>query len=171
MRNKDILLIILIIAVVVVISITFKNSVRDLKNYIVSEIPILKDKVDDMIEERVEEELEEREKERKSDIMNKLAEYKDTIKEKLFGYKNDLDKTIDEKINEKIKEYKSENDDDNDEKVHDCPVLIGMLKSNNIKSGIGVAIYDHDNNILGIVIAEFTDIKDSLDEIENTIIT
>lgn len=62
-------------------------------------------------------------------------------------------------------------DDDNDETVHDCPVLIGMLKSNNIKSGIGVAIYDHDNNILGIVIAEFTDIKDSLDEIENTIIT
>lgn len=62
-------------------------------------------------------------------------------------------------------------DDDNDEKVHDCPVLIGMLKSNNIKSGIGVAIYDHDNNILGVVIAEFTDIKDSLDEIENTIIT
>ena len=114
MRNKDFLLLILIIAVVVVISITFKNSVRDLKNYIVSEIPILKDKVDDMIEERVEEELEEREKERKSDIMNKLAEYKDTIKEKLFGYKNDLDKTIDEKINEKIKEYKSENDDDND---------------------------------------------------------
>ena len=63
MRNKDFLLLILIIAVIVVISITFKNSVRDLKNYIISGMPILKDKVDDMIEERVEEELEKREKE------------------------------------------------------------------------------------------------------------
>lgn len=121
MRNKDILLIFLIIAVVVIISITFRNSVRDLKNYIISEVPILKGEVDDMIEEKVEEELEEREKKRKSNFMDKLAEYKDTIKEKIFGYKSDLDKTIDEKIDEKIREYKSEYDDDTDDSPEDSP--------------------------------------------------
>lgn len=51
-------------------------------------------------------------------------------------------------------------DDETDELVHDSPVLIGMLKSNNIKSASGIVVYDHDNNILGILMAEFSEIKD-----------
>lgn len=164
MRNKDFLLIILIIAVIVVISITFKNSIRDLKNYIISGIPILKDKVDDMIEERVEEELEEREKERKSDIMNKLAEYKDTIKEKLFGYKSDLDKTIDEKIDEKIKEYKSEYDDDIDDSPEDSPIIpeqqtVKLLQS--LKPFNTTSTYQLDNKLK--TISEMTRIKNDIE--------
>lgn len=63
-------------------------------------------------------------------------------------------------------------DDENNEFVHDSPVLMGMLKNNNIKSCIGISIYDHDNNIVGILIAEFTEIHDSefLNNIEKTLI-
>lgn len=162
MRNKDFLLLILIIAVIVVISITFKNSIRDLKNYIISGIPILKDKVDDMIEERVEEELEEREKERKNDIMTKLTEYKDIIKEKLFGYKSDLDKTIDEKIDEKIKEYKSEYDDI-DESPEDSPTIpdeqqvVKLVQS----SKPTTSTYQLDNKLK--TISEMTRIKNDIE--------
>lgn len=46
---------------------------------------------------------------------------------------------------------------DTDELVHDSPVLSGMLKSNNIRSATAIAVYDHDNNILGIILAEFVD--------------
>lgn len=46
---------------------------------------------------------------------------------------------------------------DSDELVHDSPVLSGMLKNNNIRSASAIAVYDHDNNILGIILAEFTD--------------
>ena len=163
MRNKDFLLLILIIAVIVVISITFKNSVRDLKNYIISGIPILKDKVDDMIEERVEEELEEREKERKSDIMNKLAEYKDTIKEKIFGYKSDLDKTIDEKIDEKIKEYKSEYDDDED--IDDSPTIPEEQQTVKTVQGLKpfntTSTYQLDNKLKSI--SDMTKIKNDIE--------
>lgn len=167
MRNKDFLLLILIIAVIVVISITFKNSVRDLKNYIISGMPILKDKVDDMIEERVEEELEKREKERKSDIMNKLAEYKDTIKEKLFGYKSDLDKTIDEKIDEKIKEYKSEYDDDEDidDSHEDSPTIPEEQQTVKTVQGLKpfntTSTYQLDNKLK--TISEMTRIKNDIE--------
>lgn len=58
-------------------------------------------------------------------------------------------------------------EDENDELVHDSPVLIGMLKSNNIKSASGIVVYDHDNNILGILMAEFSEIKDT--EFLNTV--
>lgn len=61
-------------------------------------------------------------------------------------------------------------EDDSDEIVHSTPVLTGMLKSNNIKSSSGIAIYDHDNNIVGIMIAEFTDTKESLEDVEKTLI-
>lgn len=61
-------------------------------------------------------------------------------------------------------------DDDENELVHDVPVIIGMLKSNNIKSGSGVAIYDHDDNILGVIIAEFVEKRESLEEVERLLI-
>lgn len=168
MRNKDILLIFLIIAVIVVISITFRNSVRDLKNYIISEIPVLKDKVDDMIEEKVEEELEEREKERKSNIMDKLAEYKDTIKEKIFGYKSDLDKTIDEKIDEKIREYKSEYDDADDspeDSPEDLPIIPEEQQTNksvqSLKPLNTTSTYQLDNKLKSI--SDMTKIKNDIE--------
>lgn len=53
-------------------------------------------------------------------------------------------------------------DDDDDEFVRDAPILIGLLKANNIKSATGIAIYDNDDNILGIVLAEFIDIHDEV---------
>lgn len=61
-------------------------------------------------------------------------------------------------------------DDDENDLVHDAPVIIGMLKSNNIKSGSGVAIYDHDDNILGVIIAEFSEKRESLEDIEQILI-
>lgn len=63
-------------------------------------------------------------------------------------------------------------DNEEDEYVHDAPMLIGMFKNNNIKSATGVAIYDHDNNILGILLAEFVELKDKefLDKVENFLI-
>lgn len=48
-----------------------------------------------------------------------------------------------------------------DDLVHDAPVLVGMLKNNNIKSATGIAVYDHDNNILGILLVEFVEVQDS----------
>lgn len=63
-------------------------------------------------------------------------------------------------------------DVDTDELVHDSPVLSGMLKSNNIRSASAIAVYDHDNNILGIILAEFTDKHDKefLSSVENKLI-
>lgn len=63
-------------------------------------------------------------------------------------------------------------DDDNNEFVHDSPVLIGMFKNNNIKSASGISIYDHDNNIVGILLTEFTEVHDEdfLTNIENILI-
>ena len=129
MRNKDILLLILIIAVVVVVFISFKNSIRDYKNYIISKIPEYKNKIndiiDDKIEEEVEDELEKRKLEYKSSIMDKLSEYKDIIKDKLFSYKDEIDKSIDEKINEKIKEYEYKPTDDSldDDSPEDSDII------------------------------------------------
>ena len=62
---------------------------------------------------------------------------------------------------------------DTDELVHDSPVLSGMLKSNNIRSASAIAVYDHDNNILGIILAEFTDKHDKefLSSVEDKLIT
>jgi hypothetical protein len=48
------------------------------------------------------------------------------------------------------------------------PVLFNILK-NQAKSACGVAVYDNDNNIVGVVIAEFKDKKDNLDSIINTL--
>lgn len=63
-------------------------------------------------------------------------------------------------------------DDEDNELVHDAPVLVGMLKNNNIKSATGIAVYDHDNNILGILLTEFTELQDKefLTHIENVLI-
>lgn len=63
-------------------------------------------------------------------------------------------------------------DDETDEFVHEAPVLVGMLKSNNIKSASGIAIYDHDDNILGILLIEFTNVNDKefMNNIENKLI-
>lgn len=63
-------------------------------------------------------------------------------------------------------------DDESNEIVHDCPILAGMFKNNNIKSASAISIYDHDNNILGILMAEFTEIRDEefLENIENVLI-
>lgn len=64
-------------------------------------------------------------------------------------------------------------EDDNNELVHNVPMLIGVLKNNAITSGVGIAIYDHDNNILGVLIAEFVDIKtrEKLEEVEKLLIS
>lgn len=63
-------------------------------------------------------------------------------------------------------------DDATDEFVHDSPVIIGMLKNNNIKSATSITIYDHDNNMLGILIAEFCEQKDEefLESVEKVLI-
>lgn len=61
---------------------------------------------------------------------------------------------------------------DNDVDEYDTPLLIGMLKDNGVKSGSGIAIYDHDNNIVGIMIAEFAEVHDKtfLEDIENKLV-
>ena len=51
-------------------------------------------------------------------------------------------------------------DNEEDELVANSPVLCGMLKNNNIKSATGIAIYDHDNNIMGILMVEYAEVKD-----------
>lgn len=63
-------------------------------------------------------------------------------------------------------------DDEDNEFVHDAPVLVGMLKNNNIKSASSVSIYDHDNNILGVLLTEFVDLKNEefLNNVENILI-
>lgn len=63
-------------------------------------------------------------------------------------------------------------DDEDNELVHDAPVLVGMLKNNNIKSATGIAVYDHDNNILGILLTEFVELQDRefLNHVENVLI-
>ena len=53
-------------------------------------------------------------------------------------------------------------DDEEDELVSNSPVLCGMFKNNNIKSATGIAIYDHDNNIMGILMVEYTEVKDPI---------
>lgn len=50
--------------------------------------------------------------------------------------------------------------DDTSDIVQSSPVLCGMLKNNNVKSATGVAIYDHDSNIMGILMVEYSDVKD-----------
>jgi hypothetical protein len=64
-------------------------------------------------------------------------------------------------------------DDEEDEIVQTSPVLCGMLKNNSVKSATGIAIYDHDNNIMGILMVEYSDKKDPilLDEATNTLVT
>lgn len=63
-------------------------------------------------------------------------------------------------------------DDEDNELVHDAPVLVGMFKNNNIKSATGIAVYDHDNNILGILLTEFVELQDKefLNNVENILI-
>lgn len=63
-------------------------------------------------------------------------------------------------------------DDESNEFVHDSPVLIGMLKSNNIKSAVSISIYDNDDNIVGIVLTEFTEVHDKefMDNIQQKLI-
>lgn len=63
-------------------------------------------------------------------------------------------------------------DDEDNEFVHDTPVLVGMFKNNNIKSATGIAVYDHDNNILGILLTEFVELQDKefLNNVENILI-
>lgn len=53
-------------------------------------------------------------------------------------------------------------DNEEDDLVSSSPVLCGMLKNNNIKSATGIAIYDHDNNIMGILMVEYVDKKDPI---------
>ena len=64
-------------------------------------------------------------------------------------------------------------DDEENEIVQTSPVLCGMLKNNSVKSATGIAIYDHDNNIMGILMVEYSDKKDPilLDEATNTLVT
>lgn len=44
------------------------------------------------------------------------------------------------------------------------PVLYNMLSESDVKSSLWVAIYDKDNNALGILMVEYADLKDDLDE-------
>ena len=53
-------------------------------------------------------------------------------------------------------------DDENDDIVINSPILCGMLKTNNIHSATGIAIYDHDNNIMGILMVEYVDTKSDI---------
>lgn len=64
-------------------------------------------------------------------------------------------------------------DDEENEIVQTSPVLCGMLKNNSVKSATGIAIYDHDNNIMGILMVEYSDKKDPilLDEATNVLVT
>ena len=50
--------------------------------------------------------------------------------------------------------------DDSIELVKESPILVGMLKKNSAQSASAVSIYDHDNNILGILLAEFAEVHD-----------
>lgn len=63
-------------------------------------------------------------------------------------------------------------DDEDNGLAHDAPVLVGMLKNNNIRSATGIAVYDHDNNILGILLAEFVELQNEefLNNVENILI-
>ena len=63
-------------------------------------------------------------------------------------------------------------DNEEDSFVTGSPVLCGMLKNNNIRSATGIAIYDHDNNIMGILMVEYSKVKDSavLDDITKYLI-
>lgn len=62
-------------------------------------------------------------------------------------------------------------DDEDNGLVHDAPVLVGMLKNNNIRSATGIAVYDHDNNILGILLTEFVELQNEefLNNVENVL--
>ena len=51
-----------------------------------------------------------------------------------------------------------------EESESEYPVLFNMLKVAKIQSAVGVAIYDNDNNILGVLIAEFR--RDNSENIE-----
>lgn len=64
-------------------------------------------------------------------------------------------------------------DDEENEIVQTSPVLCGMLKNNSVKSATGIAIYDHDNNIMGILMVEYSDKKDPilLDEATKVLVT
>jgi len=64
----------------------------------------------------------------------------------------------------------TDTDDENDDNVKNSPVLVGMLKSNNIKSAVGLALYDTDSNIMGILLVEFASKRDSLDDIKKLLI-
>jgi hypothetical protein len=57
--------------------------------------------------------------------------------------------------------------DEDDLQNISCPVLCGMLKNNNIRSATSIAIYDHDNNIMGILVVEYTGLK-SVDFLKDT---
>ena len=63
-------------------------------------------------------------------------------------------------------------DDIDDIIVQDNPLLTGMLKKNNIKSCTAIAIYDHDANMVGILMLEYTEThnKEFLDDIEQKLI-
>ena len=65
-----------------------------------------------------------------------------------------------------------DSDNEEDAIVASSPVLCGMLKNNNIKSATGIAIYDHDNNIMGILMVEYTEVKtaEELIDITNSLI-
>lgn len=45
--------------------------------------------------------------------------------------------------------------DDTIELVRESPILVGMFKKNSVQSATAVSIYDHDSNMLGILLAEF----------------
>lgn len=64
----------------------------------------------------------------------------------------------------------ADTDDEADDNVKNSPVLVGMLKSNNIKSAAGIALYDTDGNIMGILIAEFASKRDNLEEVKDMLI-
>ena len=63
-------------------------------------------------------------------------------------------------------------DDVDDIIIQDNPLLTGMLKKNNIKSCTAIAIYDHDTNMLGVLMLEYTEThnKEFLDDIEQKLI-
>lgn len=67
----------------------------------------------------------------------------------------------------------SNSEDDDNELVQNSPVLCGMLKNNSIKSATGIAIYDHDSNIMGILMVEYVNYKDPilLDEATQVLIS
>jgi len=56
-----------------------------------------------------------------------------------------------------------DSDDDLNDMVNNNPILCGMLKNNSIRSAAGIAIYDHDSNIMGILMVEYVDKKELSD--------